>query len=79
MPGGLVLFEGAGRVPAHVARKAEQVARAHGAQFRRRNIPGEGWRYWFVLPDGGSTANRVMERAIRSGLAAAGLNIRRLA
>lgn len=79
MPGGLVFGEGRGRVPEHVARHAERVARAHGAHFRCREIPGEGWRYWFTSPDGGSAANRLTEQSIRSGLAAAGLDIRRLA
>ena len=41
--------------------------------------PGEGRRYWFALPDGGSVANRLTEWGIRSALAAAGLDIRRLA
>ena len=60
-------------------RHAERIAREHGAHFCCRDIPGEGWRYWFTLTDGGNAANRLIERAIRSGLAAAGLDIRRLA
>ena len=79
MRGALVFGEGCGRVPAQVAREAERVARAHGARFHSRNIPGEGWRYWFTLIDGGIAANRLTEQSIRSGLAAAGLDIYRLA
>ena len=65
-------------MPDHVARDAERIARAHGGRFHCRDIPGEGWRYWFTLIDGGTAANRATERAIRNGLAAAGLDIRRL-
>ncbi|MDE0681238.1 MAG: hypothetical protein OXI11_13690 [Gammaproteobacteria bacterium] len=79
MRGGLVFGEGRGRVSERVARQAERLAREHGAHFRCRDIPGEGWRYWFTLADGGNNANRQTERAVRSSLAAAGLDIRRLA
>jgi len=77
--GGLVFGEGHGRVSESVSRHAERIARTHGAHFRCRSIPGEGWRYWFTHPDGGSAANRMTEQAIRSGLAAVDLDIRRLA
>ncbi|WP_446830020.1 hypothetical protein [Candidatus Foliamicus sp.] len=79
MNNGLVFGEGRGRVSGRVARHAERIARTHGAHFRCRSIPGEGWRYWFTHPDGGRAANRMTEQAIRSGLAAEGLDIRRLA
>lgn len=79
MISGLVFAEGHGRVSVRVARQATRIAREHGAHFRCRDIPGEGWRYWFTLADGGNNANRQTEQAIRSRLAAAGLDIRRLA
>ncbi|MDE0489496.1 MAG: hypothetical protein OXI07_09950 [Gammaproteobacteria bacterium] len=77
--GGIVFGEGRGRVSDRVVRHAERIAREHGAHFFCRDIPGEGWRYWFTHPDGGSAANRMTEQAIRSGLAAVDLDIHRLA
>ena len=75
----LVFGEGRGRVPDRVARQAERIARTHGAQFRSRSIPCEGSRCWFTLIDGGLAANRLTEQLVRTGLAAEGLDIRRLA
>ncbi|MCY3817314.1 MAG: hypothetical protein OXG59_13600 [Gammaproteobacteria bacterium] len=79
MNSGLIFGEGRGRVSKRIVHHAERIAREHGAHFFCRDIPGEGWRYWFTHPDGGSAANRIIEQAIRSGLAAEGLDIRRMA
>lgn len=79
MRGGLIFGEGRGRVRQSTARQVGRIARQHGARFHSRVIPGEGSRYWFTLIDGGLAANRLTEQLVRSGLAAAGLDIRRLA
>ena len=79
MRGGLVFGQGRGRVPERAVRHAERIARQHGARFHSRVIPGEGSRYWFTLIDGGLAANRLTEQLVRTGLAAEGLDIRRLA
>lgn len=63
---------------AHVAREAERVARAHGARFHSRDIPGEGWCYWFTVPDGGRIANRMVKQAILEAIEACGLDTKRL-
>lgn len=76
MRGGLIFGEGRGRVRQSTARQAERI---HGARFHSRVIPGEGSRYWFTLIDGGLAANRLTEQLVRTGLAAEGLDIRRLA
>lgn len=74
-----VYCEGHGRVAEPVARLAHSIAAVYGAYFHCRDIPGEGWRYWFTMRGGGQTANRLVEQAIRADLAANGLDINRLA
>ena len=68
---------GRGKVSGRLAKRADAVARKHGAYFVAADLP-EGPRYWFSGPNLGHPFDAAMARAVREDLAAAGLDIERL-
>lgn len=64
---------GRGRVDATTRALIDRVAARHGATFVNANLPGEGWRFWFELPNRGAPFDRATARAVLDDLEREGI------
>lgn len=68
-----MFLSGRGRITDSVARRVRLIARAHGAEFVHVNLPGDGWRFWFVGPNRGFPFDRALENEVADSLRKKGL------
>mgnify|MGYP001618258850 FL=1 len=65
---------GVGRVSRFRGRRADAIARKHGASYAGNPmIPGTGYQYWFTCPNHGHPFNEQTEHAVMNELREAGL------
>jgi len=59
--------------PGHLPKRADKLARKHGATLTNHTEPRGEKRHWFTCPNRGSPFDDQVSRAVRADLEAAGM------